>query len=207
MALHSFDPAIAEKVGVNAAVIYQNIAFWVEKNRANNKHLHEGRYWTYNSMRAFEELFPYLTQKQIRTAIDKLIDCNLIVAGNFNKAGYDRTKWYSLQGQIELPSWANGIDQKGEPIPDSKPDGKQDISSSDDDGVNYYFDQLWEEYPRKVGKAQAKKAFKTASKKINFYDLLPKFEAYVLTLEGKEAQFIPHLATWLNGERWNDEGK
>jgi predicted AAA+ superfamily ATPase len=80
-------------------------------------------------------------------------------------------------------------------------------SSSDDDGVDYYFDQLWEEYPRKVGKAQAKKAFKTASKKINFYDLLPKFEAYVLTLEGKETQFIPHLATWLNGERWKDEGQ
>lgn len=207
MALHSFDPEVAKKAGVNAAVIYQNIAFWVEKNRANNKHLHEGRYWTYNSMRAFEELFPYLTQKQIRTAIDKLIDCGLIVAGNFNKAGYDRTKWYSLQGQIELPSRANGIDQKGEPIPDSKPDGKQDISSSDDDGVDYYFDQLWEEYPRKIGKAQAKKAFKTASKKINFYDLLPKYMSYVLTLEGKDTQFIPHLATWLNGERWNDEGK
>jgi len=84
---------------------------------------------------------------------------------------------------------------------------KPNISSSDDDGVDYYFDQLWEEYPRKVGKAQAKKAFKTASKKINFYDLLPKYMAYVLTLKGKEEQFIPHLATWLNGERWNDEGK
>ena len=86
--------------------------------------------------------------------------------------------------------------------------GKEtNISSSDDDGVDYYFDQLWEEYPRKVGKAQAKKAFKAASKKINFYDLLPKYMSYVLTLEGKETQFIPHLATWLNGERWNDEGK
>ena len=86
--------------------------------------------------------------------------------------------------------------------------GKEtNISSSDDDGVDYYFDQLWEEYPRKVGKAQAKKAFKTASKKINFYDLLPKYMSYVLTLKGKETQFIPHLATWLNGERWDDEGK
>ena len=86
--------------------------------------------------------------------------------------------------------------------------GKEtNISSSDDDGVDYYFDQLWEEYPRKVGKAQAKKAFKAASKKINFYDLLPKYMSYVLTLEGKDTQFIPHLATWLNGERWNDEGK
>ncbi len=44
--------------------------------------------------------------------------------------------------------------------------GNKNISSSNDDGVDYYFDQLWEEYPRKVGKAQAKKAFKAASKKI-----------------------------------------
>jgi len=86
--------------------------------------------------------------------------------------------------------------------------GKEtNLSSSKDDGVDYYFDQLWHDYPRKVGKAQAKKAFKTASKKINFYDLLPKFEAYVLTLKGKETQYIPHLATWLNGERWKDEGQ
>ena len=86
--------------------------------------------------------------------------------------------------------------------------GKEtNISSSDDDGVDYYFDQLWTLYPRKIGKGQARKAFKAASKKIDFYDLLPKLEAYVLTLEGKETQFIPHLATWLNGERWKDEGQ
>ena len=80
-------------------------------------------------------------------------------------------------------------------------------TSSNDDGVDYYFEQLWGEYPRKVNKAAARKAFKAAAKKIEFYDLLPKFEAFVITLEGKEAQYIPHLATWLNGERWNDEGK
>lgn len=91
-----------------------------------------------------------------------------------------------------------GIDNQGK---------ETNISSSKDDGVDYYFDQLWEEYPRKVGKAAAKKAFKTASKKIDFYDLLPKYETFVKTLAGKEEQFIPHLATWLNGERWNDEGK
>lgn len=81
------------------------------------------------------------------------------------------------------------------------------VTSSDDDGVDYYFEQLWGEYPRKVNKAAARKAFKAASKKIEFYDLLPKFEAFVITLEGKDTQYIPHLATWLNGERWNDEGK
>ena len=206
MALHSFDPKIAAKVGVNAAVIYQNLLFWVEKNQANNKHFHEGRYWTYNSMRAFEELFSYLSQKQIRTALEKLIECDLILVGNFNKVGYDRTKWYCPTGQMELPKKANGNAQKGEPIPDSKPDSKQDTNtSSKDDEVNYYFDQLWSLYPRKVGKGQARKAFKAASKKADFYDLLPKLMDYVQTLEGKDKQYIPHLATWLNGERWEDE--
>ena len=78
-------------------------------------------------------------------------------------------------------------------------------TSSSDDEVDYYFGQLWSLYPRKVGKGQAKKAFKTASKKKDFYDLLPKLMEYVQTLEGKDKQYIPHLATWLNGERWEDE--
>ena len=78
-------------------------------------------------------------------------------------------------------------------------------TSSKDDEVNYYFDQLWEMYPRKVGKGQARKAYVAASKKIDFFDLLPKLEAYVATLDGKDKQYMPHLATWLNGERWADE--
>jgi hypothetical protein len=83
--------------------------------------------------------------------------------------------------------------------------GSKLYTSSKDDEVNYYFDQLWEMYPRKVGKGQARKAYVTASKKIDFFDLLPKLEAYVSTLDGKDKQYMPHLATWLNGERWADE--
>ena len=78
-------------------------------------------------------------------------------------------------------------------------------TSSKDDEVNYYFDQLWGMYPRKIGKGQARKAYVAASKKIDFFDLLPKLEAYVSTLDGKDKQYMPHLATWLNGERWADE--
>ena len=83
--------------------------------------------------------------------------------------------------------------------------GSKPYTSSKDDEVNYYFDQLWEMYPRKVGKGQARKAFKAASKKIEFYDLLPKLMDYVETLNGKDKQYMPHLSTWLNGERWADE--
>ena len=37
MSRHSFDPEIAVRVGLNAAVIFQNITFWIEKNQANRR--------------------------------------------------------------------------------------------------------------------------------------------------------------------------
>lgn len=131
MSRHSFEPAIAKRVGVNAAVIYQNIIWWAEKNAANDRHEHDGLWWTYNSISAFAELFPYLTGKQIRIALDKLEEAGLIVSGNFNKSPYDRTKWYAptcLNGLSDLPKKANEADEKGKPIPDSKPVIKPDIT-------------------------------------------------------------------------------
>lgn len=122
--LHYFDPLVAAEVGVNAAVIFQNIYHWVEKNRANNVHFHDGRYWTYNSLSAFSEMFPYLTQKQVRTAIQKLKSVGYIISGNYNKVGFDHTTWYALtdagyavlsgvKGQIEPPEKADGQAQTG----------------------------------------------------------------------------------------------
>lgn len=133
MSMHSFDPEIAKKVGVNAAVLYQNIVWWTQRNAANDRHFHDGRYWTYNSIKAFDALFPYLTTKQIRTALDKLEEAGLIMSGTFNKAGYDRTKWYCPLGQIDLPKKANGDAQEGEPIPDVNTDIKPDTLFGPDD--------------------------------------------------------------------------
>lgn len=120
MSRHSFDPEIAKQVGVNAAVIYQNILWWAEKNAANGNHFYDGLWWTYNSVSAFAELFPYLTGKQIRTALDRLEQDGLLASGVYNKSAYDRTKWYAPTcpvGKHDLPSGANEIALKGEPIP------------------------------------------------------------------------------------------
>lgn len=129
MSRHSFDPEIAAKVGLNAAVIYQNIVWWAEKNAANGKHYHDGLWWTYNSVSAFAELFPYLTGKQIRTALTKLEDDGLLVSGCFNKSAYDRTKWYAPTcpgAKSDLPKRSNEDAQNGKPIPDINTDIKPD---------------------------------------------------------------------------------
>jgi hypothetical protein len=141
MSRHSFDPEVAAKVGLNAAVIFQNIVWWAEKNAANNKHFHDGLWWTYNSVSAFADLFPYLTGKQIRTALTKLEDDGLLVSGSFNKSAYDRTKWYAPTcpiGKSDLPKRSNENDQEGEPIPDINTDDKLNKNIRAHEMPNYW---------------------------------------------------------------------
>lgn len=94
---HSFDTEIAKLVGVEAAVIYSNIQFWCDKNRANLKHCYHGNYWTYNSKNAFLELFPYMTYNQIKTALKKLKEADLIdVKSGLGDDKWDKSNWYSI---------------------------------------------------------------------------------------------------------------
>ena len=103
MSQHSFDVSVAVEVGIPGAVILQHILFWIEKNAANERHFHEGRYWTYNSAKAFHKFFPYLTPKQIYNALDKLVLGGYLQKGNFGERALDRTTWYTLTDKgIEL---------------------------------------------------------------------------------------------------------
>ena len=125
---YSFNTDVAKEVGLNAASIYNNIKFWCAKNRANNKHFHDGQYWTYNSVKAMEIMFDFLSPAQIRTSLKKLEEHGFIRSGNFNKASYDRTKWYCDLDKLHLSFLANGFVMDSKPIPyintDNKPDSK-----------------------------------------------------------------------------------
>ncbi len=128
---HSFDVEIAQKYGILEAILLENIYYWIKKNEANNKHFYDGKYWTYNSRKAFAEIFPYASEKQIRTALEKLIKNGLIITGNYNQDGRDRTLWYSLtdggislflKRQMQQTNKSDTLAQEGEPLPDNKPD-------------------------------------------------------------------------------------
>lgn len=130
---HNFNLSIAKKFGVEEAIIIHNIYFWTLKNKANGKHFHDGNYWTYNSIEAFTELFPYWSRRQIERILKNAVEKGAIIKGNYNKIAYDRTTWYALtetvksiyaNGEMETTEWGNGSTQSGETIPDSKPDSK-----------------------------------------------------------------------------------
>ena len=93
--VHSFYLEDAEKHGVEKAALLYNIKFWLDHNKTNSKNYHDGAYWTYNSAESFQKQFPYLTAQKIARLLRELEKDGAILVGNYNKAGYDRTKWYS----------------------------------------------------------------------------------------------------------------
>ena len=93
---HHFYVSVAKEVGVHAAILFYNITYWIRKNKANEANFRDGKWWTYNSVKAFQELFPYLTEKQIRTALKKLIDGGWIIVGEYNSSSFNHKKWYAL---------------------------------------------------------------------------------------------------------------
>lgn len=97
----SFNAGYAIKYGVEEAIMIENLSYWIEKNAANNRHFHDGRFWTYNTAEAFTRLFPFWSAPQIRRIMKSLEEKGVIIVGEFNDSSYDRTKWYAFTDSFE----------------------------------------------------------------------------------------------------------
>lgn len=72
--------------------------------------------------------------------------------------------------------------------------------------ADWFEKEFWPLYPRKVGKGAARTAAVRKAK-------TPEIRAAIIRglqrqlpgMSEKEQEYIPHPATWLNQERWNDE--
>ena len=92
---HSFNVEIAKQYGLEKAVILENFYFWIKKNQANKKNLHDGKAYTFNTASAFAELFPYIKERQIAKLLREMeSEDDLLLSGQFNN--YDRTRSYTL---------------------------------------------------------------------------------------------------------------
>ena len=123
---HIFDVDIAKEYGIHAAILLENLGYWIKQNEANETNFYDGHYWTFNSRRAYREIFPYMSERQLDRAFHKLIDAGLVITGNYNKLAYDRTLWYALTQKGKCILHFDGMDenvlqngngQNVEPIP------------------------------------------------------------------------------------------
>lgn len=215
---HIFDVDIAKIYGVNAAILLENIGYWIKQNEANGTNFFDGYYWTFNSRRAYRELFPYMSERQINTAFEKLIKDGLVITGNYNKLAYDRTLWYALtqKGKCILhfdimddTKTENATPENSTPIPNINTDvNAVENTKNNNNSTKAEFETLWKMYPRKIGKPKALKAYQRAVKKgVTFETVKAGLEAYCRHIEANktETAYIKHGSTWFNGECWNDE--
>lgn len=139
---HEFKTALAKVYGIEEAILIHNFHHWITENKANNRNFFDGRFWTYNSQKAYGELFPYLNEGKIKRIINSLVEKGILMKGNYNANQYDRTNWYTFTDEglsivqnyyIDWSKMTNGRVENSQPIPNNKPNNKPYISFTPSD--------------------------------------------------------------------------
>lgn len=87
------DRDLAAEIGLNESILLLQIEYLISIS-SNER---EGRLWTYQSLTSLQETyFPWWSLMTISRTLKSLEEKRLIVIGNFNKLGYDRTQWFAL---------------------------------------------------------------------------------------------------------------
>lgn len=219
-------PSLAAMLNsLDEAVILQQIHYWIEK-RQNYR---EGRYWVYNSMENWMQQFPWIKSRTTLTRyFNNLEKKGLLITGNFNKAGFDKTKWYTIDysalsdfeqrlyrtcttsdqnlvNGMNRTCTTNTIDYTE--ITSESTTNKQANAVSADADLSESFNKLWNLYPKKQGKKDAFRHYKAWRKKSkdNTDDyLLRKLNEYKAYLAANQWLHPMNGSTWFNG-RFDDD--
>lgn len=213
---------IAQRYGLDAAVFLHNIVYWTLKNKAEDKHFHEGRYWMQASMKGLAALYPLWSAPQIKRLIGKLRENGALLVGDFNEDRMVRTNWYAPGDEIlalyeVVPIGRNRKMQgtesseggtKSENANKVEEESKEDRPPVVPRGTDMLFDRFWKAYPKKKGKESARRAWKKLAPDMALCRVMAEaLDRQKRSVDWRRdgGQFIPYPATWLNGRRWEDD--
>ena len=103
------DTVLATKIGLNEAIVLQQVHYWIEINRTKQTNFYEDSFWTYNSMKEWNKSFPFFGEKTLNRIFKSLEKLGILKTGNFNKLRMDRTKWYTID-YSKLESYINELE-------------------------------------------------------------------------------------------------
>ena len=219
----TFDGDIAKEYGLAEAILFYNIAFWEKQNRLNQHNYYDGRYWTYNTLKAYAGLFYFISEATIKRALKHLKDEGLILVGNFDEDKFSRTNYYTLsdKGVDILQNCTTRLGQN-DPIGEvnlslsilNKNTNNSDKNITDKNippiisPRENLFDMFWAAYPqcfRKTNRKGCKAKFiKIKNLEDIFPDIMTSLEMQKRSKQWTDdnGQYIPAPLTWINQERW-----
>lgn len=195
--MHSFDPDVAKRLGINAAIIIANLVYLQTQRemQGGKDYYFEGRWWVRHTYESLSQWHSYLSVPQIKRIMKKLVEDNHIVMRH--PKHFDRTTYWSV-----APEFLHSTESS---------DGKYEIVPSDstksydvlhDNNIEHTFSLFWDLYPKKTDKKNSRTKFKKLSEQerqsaIEFLKRKP--------FEGTEVKYVPNPTTFINGARWEDE--
>ena len=93
---HSFSVELATTLGLEKTLILQHFFYWHQANADNENMYKDNAVWFFTSRKNIMGVFPYLTERKIRSAIDELVDSGYVRKGNYSTDKMKKTNWYSL---------------------------------------------------------------------------------------------------------------
>lgn len=202
------------------AIILQQIHYWIQ--RSNN--IVDGHRWVFNTAKGWQKQFPWITAKTVQRYLKDLCDRGLLITGNYNKANFDRTKWYRIDYDA-LDKLGNSIgtdstngkeptvpmegDSQYQPIPIDYPETthkntnmvkSNNLTAKE---LKEEFEKLWDQYPkyRKQGKQRACSSYthwRKSSKDNTFEKAQEQLKKYLnhIKVQHVPTQFIKAAKTW-----------
>ncbi|EGD51598.1 hypothetical protein TheetDRAFT_1558 [Thermoanaerobacter ethanolicus JW 200] len=91
------DKTLAKVIGLNEAIVLQQVHYWLVYNSRNQINFIDGRYWTYNSIKEWhEQYFDFWSYDTVKRTFQKLEKMGLLISAKFNDDKLDQTKWYTI---------------------------------------------------------------------------------------------------------------
>ena len=85
-------PELAQKFGLNAAIVLQQVHYWL--NPKLNSNIHQGKHWVYNTYEQWQQQFPFWSHATIRRIVSELEKQGLLIS--FIKRNPNTVKYYSI---------------------------------------------------------------------------------------------------------------
>ncbi|WP_312041182.1 conserved phage C-terminal domain-containing protein [Pantoea eucalypti] len=87
-------PALAQRIGLNEAIVLQQICYWLEDTTSGVDH--DGKRWIYNTIEDWNEQFPWWSSDTVKRALTSLKKSGLIYVEQLKKTQHDRTNFYAI---------------------------------------------------------------------------------------------------------------
>ncbi|WP_215846360.1 conserved phage C-terminal domain-containing protein [Candidatus Pantoea bituminis] len=120
-------PMLAERIGLNEAIVLQQICYWLEDTNSGVDH--EGKRWVYNTIDEWTEQFPFWSTDTVKRSLTSLKKRGLIDVKQLNKKQHDRTNFYSInhanpllsdEGNLPSSKGATCTNREEQPAPIEK---------------------------------------------------------------------------------------